>query len=167
MWYKQPVKNRIELMRVYKKYKPDMSYFDMVNDYNNAYKQYAEGGKVPLTAGGEKHLIYKKESPTGNGEGIKGHIMVNHPTTDKGKWDTIDLTEITNYKVKTVQQGIDATKKWHAENPEYTYGGMQDYGLRDKNYWGEMSLGERTGYLNTKEINLKAKHDALKNNLYI
>ena len=70
--------------------------------------------KTKLTAGGEKHVVYKKESATGVGEGKKGHIMVNHPTKNKGKWDTIDLTQ--KAKVKTVAQGVAATKKWHKEN---------------------------------------------------
>lgn len=73
------------------------------------------GGKVKLSAGGEKHVIYKKDSPTGVGKGKKGHIMVNHPTTDKGKWDTIDLTEKAG--AKTVKEGAASTKKWHKENP--------------------------------------------------
>jgi hypothetical protein len=75
------------------------------------------GGKVKISAGGEKHVIYKKTSPTGLGKGKKGDIMVNHPTTDKGKWDTIDLTK--KAKAKTVAQGVAATKKLHKENPNY------------------------------------------------
>jgi hypothetical protein len=70
--------------------------------------------KTKLTAGGEKHVVYKKESATGVGEGKKGHIMVNHPTKNKGKWDTIDLTKMG--RAKTVAQGVAATKKWHKEN---------------------------------------------------
>jgi len=96
--------------------------------YNKALKEvgkallpFADGGKVPLTAGGEKHLIYRKESPTGNGKGKKGDIMVTHPTMDKGQWDTIDLTQKAG--AQTIAEGIAATKKWHAENPEYAYGG--------------------------------------------
>jgi len=73
------------------------------------------GGKIKLSAGGEKHVIYKKTSPTGIGKGKKGDIMVNHPTTDKGKWDTIDLTKKAG--AKTVKQGVAATKKWHKEHP--------------------------------------------------
>lgn len=73
------------------------------------------GGKIKVSAGGEKHVVYKKESATGVGEGKKGHIMVNHPTKNKGKWDTIDLTQ--KAKAKTVAQGVAATKKWHKENP--------------------------------------------------
>jgi len=73
------------------------------------------GGKLKLSAGGEKHVIYKKDSPTGVGKGKKGHIMVNHPTTDKGKWDTIDLTEKAG--AKTVKEGAASTKKWHKDNP--------------------------------------------------
>ena len=47
-------------------------------------------GKVRVSAGGEKHVVYKKTSKRGKGE--PGDIMVNHPTKDKGKWDTINLT---------------------------------------------------------------------------
>ena len=71
--------------------------------------------KVKVSAGGEKHVVYKKESPTGVGKGKQGHIMVNHPTKNKGAWDTIDLTD--KAKAKTVAQGVAATKKWHKENP--------------------------------------------------
>ena len=71
--------------------------------------------KVKVSAGGEKHVVYKKERATGVGEGKKGHIMVNHPTKNKGKWDTIDLTQ--KAKAKTVAQGVAATKKWHKDNP--------------------------------------------------
>lgn len=95
--------------------------------------EYSQGGKT-FTAGGEKHKVYKKESPTGNGKGVKGHIMVTHPTTDKGKWDTIDLTKIAG--AKTVTQGVAATKKWHKENPEYQTGGpttRYSYVLDDNN----------------------------------
>lgn len=66
-----------------------------------------------VTAGGEKHRIYKKT--TKKGEGKVGSIMVNHPTKDKGVWDTIDLTQKAG--AKTIKQGIAATKKWHRENP--------------------------------------------------
>jgi len=103
-------------------------------------KPFAKGGKVPVSAGGEKHLIYRKLSPTGNGEGVKGHIMVNHPTMDKGKWDTIDLTDVAD--VNTVNQGIAATKKWHAENPEYAMGGYTMYGNGGINNPGFRALPE-------------------------
>ena len=76
-----------------------------------------KGGKVSVIAGGEKHLVYKKTSPTGVGKGKKGNIMVTHPTKDKGKWDTIDLTKIG--RAKTVKQGVASTKKWHRDNPNY------------------------------------------------
>jgi len=85
---------------------------------------FQDGGEVNFTYAGENHRVYEKESPTGNGKGIEGHIMVNHPTENKKRWDTIDLTKITNGKVKTVAQGVASTKKWHKENPEYADGGM-------------------------------------------
>ena len=74
-----------------------------------------KGGTVKVSAGGEKHIVYKKTSATGVGKGKKGDIMVNHPTKDKGKWDTIDLTKMA--KAKTVKQGVASVKKWHKEHP--------------------------------------------------
>jgi hypothetical protein len=84
-----------------------------------------DGGKVKVKAGGENHVIYKKE--TKQGKGKVGHIMVNHPTMDKGKWDTIDLTAM-NKKINTVKEGVAATKKWHKEHP-YPKKKMQMGGL--------------------------------------
>lgn len=69
--------------------------------------------KVKVTAGNEKHVVYKKTNKIG--KGVPGDIMVNHPTTDKGKWDTINLTKKAG--AKTVEEGVAATKKWHRENP--------------------------------------------------
>lgn len=69
--------------------------------------------KAKVSAGGEKHVVYKKT--VARGEGKVGNVMVNHPTTDKGKWDTIDLTKKAG--AKTVKQGVAAVKKWHRENP--------------------------------------------------
>lgn len=74
-----------------------------------------KGGKVRVTTpDGEKHVVYKKTSNIGKGK--KGDIIVNHPTTDKGKWDTIDLTK--KAKAKTVKQGVASVKKWHAKHPQ-------------------------------------------------
>ena len=79
------------------------------------------GGRVKLTAGGEKHVIYKKT--TKRGEGRPGNVMVNYPTTNNGIWDTIDLTKKVG--AKTVAQGVAATKKWHKDNPDYKYKGKK------------------------------------------
>lgn len=49
MYYKLPVKERIELMKSYRKANPDMSYQDMVNDYNTSYKKFGDGGKKQQT----------------------------------------------------------------------------------------------------------------------
>lgn len=73
----------------------------------------AKTKKVKVTAGGEKHVVYKKT--TKKGEGKVGNIMVNHPTKDKGEWDTIDLT--AKGRAKTIKQGVADTKKWHKDNP--------------------------------------------------
>lgn len=71
-----------------------------------------------VTAGGEKHRIYKKT--TKKGEGKVGDIMVNHPTKDKGTYDTISLTRTAN--AKTVKQGIKAEKDWHKKNDKIKKG---------------------------------------------
>ena len=75
------------------------------------------GGKVKVEAGGEKHVVY--EAKKNSSKATKGDIIVNHPTKDKGKWDTINLTK--KGKAKTVKQGVAATKKWHKDNPNYKY----------------------------------------------
>lgn len=69
--------------------------------------------KVKVTADKEKHIVYQKTNKIGKGK--LGDIMVNHPTTNKGKWDTIDLTKKAG--AKTIKQGVSSVKKWHRENP--------------------------------------------------
>lgn len=68
--------------------------------------------KVTITSDGEKHIVYKKTTKQGKGE--PGNIMVNHPTTDKGKWDTINLTK--NQVLKLLNK-VYLLLKWHKENP--------------------------------------------------
>lgn len=141
-YYNLPPQERKNLWKHYKKVYPNMGYTDMVKHFNGEVenyqfggrtdyfnsdvKKFVDGGKVTFSTDGEKHVVYKKQSPTGMGKGKEGHIMVNHPTKDKGKWDTIDLTEKAN--AKTVAQGVAATKKWHKENPmeKYAIGGKTD-----------------------------------------
>ncbi len=55
MYYKLPIKERIELMKAYKKANPDMSYRDMVNDYNTSYEKFGDGGI-------KEEPFFKKES---------------------------------------------------------------------------------------------------------
>ena len=106
--------------------------WNIVATDDNPDAPYKQGGSVTLNAGGENHRIYIKT--TNRGEGEKGHIMVNHPTMDKGMWDTIDLTQKSG--ATTIAQGVAATKKWHMENPYmkkyggqpmYAYGGLVKY----------------------------------------
>jgi hypothetical protein len=75
--------------------------------------------KVKVSAGGEKHVVYKKTNKIGKGK--PGNIMVNHPTKDKGKWDTIDLTQKAG--AKTVREGVSAVKKWHEQHPYFKNNG--------------------------------------------
>jgi len=90
-----------------------------------------QGGGVILNTGGEQHRIYVKT--TNRGEGDKGHIMVNHPTINKGMWDTIDLTKKAG--ATTIAQGVAATKEWHRENPY-----MKQRGGEQNNYLKNINL---------------------------
>ena len=85
------------------------------NFARNAAKWKHETGGKFLTVSGEAHRIYKNAD---------GDIIVNHPKENKGKWDTINLTEKAN--INTVAEGVAATKKWHKENP-YALGGLTKY----------------------------------------
>jgi len=69
--------------------------------------------RTTVKSGGETHIVYKNKET--------GEIMVTHPGQDKGKWDTIDLTDKS--KAKTVEQGVKAVNKWHKNNP-YKQDGM-------------------------------------------
>ena len=86
------------------------------------------GGKIKVKAGGENHVVYKATKNADKAK--KGDIMVNHPTMDKGKWDTINLTKIG--RAKTVKQGVASTKKWHKDNPDYKYKGNDKDSSLDK-----------------------------------
>jgi hypothetical protein len=55
MYYKLPIKERMELMKSYRKANPDMSYRDMVNDYNTSYEKFYNGGI-------KEEPFFKKES---------------------------------------------------------------------------------------------------------
>jgi hypothetical protein len=111
----------------------------------------AKTKKVTVNAGGEKHVVYKKT--TKKGEGKVGNIMVNHPTKDKGQWDTIDLT--AKGRAKTIKQGVADTKRWHRENPNYNYKGK---GLSKMETGGSTAAWTRkegknpTGGLNAKGV---------------
>jgi hypothetical protein len=48
MYNKLPIKERMDLMKSYRKANPDMSYRDMVNDYNTSYEKFGDGGKKNL-----------------------------------------------------------------------------------------------------------------------
>ena len=108
---------------------------------------YKQGGSVTLNTGGENHRIYVKT--TNRGEGKKGNIMVNHPTMDKGMWDTIDLTKKSG--ATTIAQGVAATKKWHRENPYI------------KEYVGDVPMyayGVLTKYQNRGEVKFNPYENA-------
>jgi len=104
--------------------------------------------KVKLTTGNEKHVVYKKS--TKKGEGKVGDIMVNHPTKDKGTYDTISLTRTA--KAKTVAQGVKAEKDWHKKNPVIPKGShMMPDGTIMKDSLHKMKTGGSTAAWTRKE----------------
>jgi hypothetical protein len=60
-----------------------------------------------IVADGKLHRIYKEKD---------GDVVVNHAGSKKqnGKHDKINLTKKAG--VKTVKQGVKATKNWHRKN---------------------------------------------------
>ena len=57
-----------------------------------------------IKVAGEKHTIKKNK---------KGDIIVDH-AGNKGQYDKIDLTKKAG--VKTIKEGVKATKDWHKKN---------------------------------------------------
>jgi hypothetical protein len=55
---------------------------------------------------GVKHSVKKNKS---------GDIVVEHTNIANGKYDKINLTK--KAEVKTVSEGIKATREWHKKNP--------------------------------------------------
>jgi hypothetical protein len=102
------------------------------------------GGKVKVTAGGEKHVVYKASK--NSSKATKGDIVVNHPTKDKGKWDTINLSKMG--RAKTVKEGVASTKKWHKDNPKMKNGGSTPAWTRKegKNPTGGLNAKGRASY---------------------
>ena len=132
-------------------------------------RYYSNGGQF-LTAGGEYHRIYKN---------AEGDIMVNHPAEDKGKWDTINLTDKSG--ANTVAQGVAATKQWHIDNPNsYGNGGYTVQRSNDrkgkthvvtgpdgtKKYFGDPTMGEKDNSENGKEAFYARHKHNLANNPY-
>jgi len=107
-------------------------------------RYYGNGGQF-LTAGGEYHRIYKN---------AEGDIMVNHPAEDKGKWDTINLTDKSG--ANTVAQGVATTKQWHSEHPNaYGNGGMikrADGSYSQRGLWDNIRANKGSGKEPTKEM---------------
>jgi hypothetical protein len=102
---------------------------------NNIKNNMAMGGKY-VTAGNEYHKVYRNAD---------GDIMVNHPKEDKGKWDTINLTEKSN--ANTIAEGVKSVKDWHKNNP-YAYGGMIYAMGGENNTWKEGPVSQRDSVAN-------------------
>ena len=128
MYYKLPVKERIELMKSYKKANPDMSYQDMVNDYNNSYKKFGDGGKSNGMTGMMKAKI-ATEAHYGNPaalrmvspnpktgmtpEGIGTHYM-----TSMGEYAVPLLQDFGNKNLKLVNGMTPSSEDFKFSRPE-------------------------------------------------
>jgi hypothetical protein len=75
-------------------------------------KELFKGGKQEkkLNVGGTEHVVHKDK---------KGSVIVHHTKISAGKYDKINLTKMAN--VKTIEEGVKATKEWHKDNPHVMY----------------------------------------------
>ena len=94
MYNKLPLKERIELMKSYKKANPDMSYREMVSDYNDSYQKFGNGG-YKSEAEYKAHLLdpYSKEKRSAQIEWLKNNKPLpysqrvnNESTSDNDSW---------------------------------------------------------------------------------
>jgi hypothetical protein len=70
MYYKLPIKDRMDLMKSYKKANPKMSYNDMVNDYNDSYQKFGDGGRKDNT-----NVVINNGLPVKSIEAIKAETL--------------------------------------------------------------------------------------------
>jgi len=63
-----------------------------------------------INTGGTEHVVKRNK---------KGEVVVHHPKVSAGKYDKINLTKMA--KVKTIEEGVKATKEWHKDNPHMKY----------------------------------------------
>lgn len=69
-----------------------------------------KGLKKKIKTGGTEHVIHKNK---------KGEVVVHHTKIEAGKYDKLNLTKKAG--VKTIKEGVAATKKWHKNNPHKKY----------------------------------------------
>lgn len=73
-------------------------------------KELEKGKKKKINTGGTEHVVKKDK---------KGHVVVHHTKVSAGKYDKINLTKKAG--VKTIKEGVSATKEWHKNNPHKKY----------------------------------------------
>ena len=117
MYNKLPVKERIELMKSYRKANKDMSYRDMVKDYNDSYQRFDNGGtnddKIKT-----KSILEKSESPKDLDFSKKYKIDRESPYNSKLKFEhnpNIDYGLGLNNSSSSISGGI----KFLDNNPQY------------------------------------------------
>lgn len=84
MYYKLPIKERMDLMKSYKKANPGMSYRDMVNDYNDSYEKFKDGG-YKSEAEYKTHLLdpYSAEKAKAQMDWNMNKMYYTQPKNDK------------------------------------------------------------------------------------
>ena len=102
MYYKLPVKERLKYMEAFRKANPNMSYHDMVNDYNTSYQKFGDGGKSNGMTGLMKSKI-ATEAHYGNPAALR-MVSPNPKTgmTPEGI-GTHYMTSFDNYAVPLLQ----------------------------------------------------------------
>jgi hypothetical protein len=136
MYYKLPIKDRMDLMKSYKKANPKMSYSDMVNDYNTSYQKFDNGGKKDNT-----NVVINNGVPVKSIEAIKSETLKEEAQKNYVKSDAY---------YKDLRKELDSIQ---TEIPKLGLNPFQFYKMQQRA--GEIfkTLGEKKPELVKKEIN--------------
>ena len=108
MYYKLPIKERMDLIKSYKKANPDMSYRDMVKDYNDSYEKFKDGG-------------YKSEAE------YKAHLLDPYSVEKR----SAQIAWLNNNKPITYREDFNS-KTGKPIVQKHKYDGIQKFGDSDK-----------------------------------
>lgn len=151
MYYKLPIKERMDLMKSYKKANPKMSYSDMVNDYNTSYQKFDNGGtkdnKIKT-----KSILEKSESPKDLDFSKKYKIDRESPYNSKLKFEhnpNIDYGLGLNNSSSSISGGI----KFLDNNPQYNISANKTFG----NFTGNVNSSFATNPQHNINLNYNNK----------
>lgn len=152
MYYKLPVKERIELMKSYRKANPDMSYQDMVKDYNNSYQKFEDGGKKkvePYQPKSQADYLFRQKMYN-DSLALGKYTDLQKALEPKGSSFNFENTDESNKKRQGLLQNYAA--KIIKENPSIKY--YMYEGIPYKGEYGKLPerVGEYNKYLASPDL---------------